>query len=210
MQSLNSNTTKVLIQKPYLLLVEGADEFHFFSSLILTLNLPNTVQIIDITGKNNFKNYFNALLKSKDFHIVKKIGFVRDADTDFFSAFQSICNILQQFGFSPPTKANQFTTGLKIDFGIFIMPNNLNNGMLEDLCLESIKNSAIMDCVDDYVNCIPQKAVNFKYSKAKTQVFLASKTDIAKSVGIGAQKGYWDFNNPCFNSIKDFLINLSK
>lgn len=100
--------------------------------------------------------------------------------------------------------------GLKIDFGIFIMPNNLNNGMHEDLCLESIKNSAIMDCVDDYINCIPHKAANFKYSKAKTQVFLASKTDIAKSVGISAQKGYWDFNNPCFNSIKDFLINLSK
>ena len=45
-------------------------------------------------------------------------------------------------------------------------------------------------------------------AKAKAQVFLAAMPELVKSVGVGAQKGYWDFNSEELTDLKSFINNL--
>ena len=42
-------------------------------------------------------------------------------------------------------------------------------------------------------------------SKARVQAFLSSRIEPGKRLGEAAEAGYWPFNNPVFNPIKDFL-----
>jgi hypothetical protein len=38
--------------------------------------------------------------------------------------------------------------------------------------------------------------------------FLATRTPIMNSLGLGAINGYWDFSHSCFDEIKAFLKSL--
>lgn len=69
------------------------------------------------------------------------MGIIRDAEQkEAIHAFNSIKNILKdnKLSFPENIKNNIKYDGIKI--GIFIIPDNLNKGMLEDLCLCSIEN----------------------------------------------------------------------
>ena len=45
-------------------------------------------------------------------------------------------------------------------------------------------------------------------AKAKAQAFLAAMLNIVNSVGVAAQKQYWDFDSEVLTEIKTFLENL--
>ena len=89
------------------------------------------------------------------------------------------------------------------------MPGNSDAGMLEDLCLKTVENHPVMNCVNPFVDCISklEEAPN-NMAKAKAQAFLAAMPELANSVGVGAQKGYWDFNSEELTELKLFINNL--
>jgi hypothetical protein len=92
------------------------------------------------------------------------------------------------------------------------MPDCENEGMLEDLCLKSVENDSVFKCAEKFLDCVNTSAKEEEkpknLSKAKAQTFLAGKKEIASSTGVGAQKGYWNFDHECMNKIKQFLENL--
>jgi hypothetical protein len=55
------------------------------------------------------------------------------------------------------------------------MPNNIDGGMLEDLCLQSVQNDTVMPCLDTFISCIRNTLPTDKHpkiwSKVQTQVF---------------------------------------
>ena len=212
-QSKIAKTTK--ITETSLLLVEGKDEENFFEVLLKKMEITG-VQILDVGGKDKFRKNFEELTSITNFSQVEKIGFIRDAEKNKArSAFQSICSILKKFNLpipaSPATNgAIQNQNGIKL--GIFIMPDNEQPGALEDLCLRSIEKEPLK-CIKDYLTCVKDmhpetKQKNFNIPKAKIQTFLAAKTPIVNSLGLGAQKGIWDFEHPCFEGVKHFLQNV--
>ncbi|CAB3288029.1 protein of unknown function [Methanocaldococcus lauensis] len=115
------------------------------------------------------------------------------------------------------------------------MPNNKDKGMLEDLCLKSVKDSPLIKCVDRLFECANQMYENgevkkyfekYEYfknkefyrkifsesngkikniAKAKAQAYLSVMPIIVKSVGEGAKKGYWNFESEELNELKKFL-----
>jgi hypothetical protein len=198
-------------EKPNILAVEGKDEYNFFTALIKHLNLTD-IQIEDIGGKDKFKLEFPLLAQSENFYgIVKKIGFVRDAEEkEAVAAFQSICGILNTHNLPVPQTPNTITDKDGKKVAIFIMPNNKDSGMLEDLCIESRKTDPIWNCVEAFIKCYDPLIEKDKYniSKAKIGAFLSTRVPIVNSLGIAAQDHIWDFNNPCFNPIKNFLTKL--
>nr|VFJ75877.1 MAG: hypothetical protein BECKFW1821C_GA0114237_10926 [Candidatus Kentron sp. FW] len=98
---------------------------------------------------------------------------------------------------------------MNIRIGIFIMPNNADAGMLEDLCLESVQAEPAFECVEQYMECLSALPGSIgNPSKAKVQAYLAAREDIANSLGIGARKGYWNLDHGCFGDIKRFLRML--
>ncbi len=205
---------KITIKSKRLLMVEGKDECNFFKAMLKHEHI-NNIQVVDIGGKDKFKTEFPLLINAEGFSGVHMLGFVRDAEQNqAHSAFSSICDILKKYGFSTPSDINTIhhdhENNRKI--GIFIMPNNFDEGILEDLCIQSVESKPIFRCVDEYIECclsrLSDNERNINISKAKIQTYLAIKKPIANTLGLAATKGYWGFEENCFSEIKEFIHNL--
>jgi hypothetical protein len=194
------------------LAVEGQDEKNFFDVFLKHLGI-NAFQIEDVGGKNQFPKKFPALLKMPGFFnaddspFVTHLVIIRDKDKD--QAFESIVGIVRKEKLAPPDSHAQFSEA-NPKVGIFIMPGETVEGtMLEDLCLKTVENDPVMNCVNEFVSCVSALKIKpKKLSKAKAQTFLAAQPDIVNSVGLGAQKSYWDFDSPVLDELKQFLSHL--
>jgi hypothetical protein len=197
--------------------VEGKDEINFFNALLRHMNITD-FDIREIGGKDQFPKKLPALLKARGFYLADGSSFVthlliiRDKDED--GAFKSIATIVTNAGLKPPTKHSEFSNGSP-KVGIFIMPGETIDGtMLEDLCLKTVENHKAMTCVNEYASCIsaleptPKNIPKAKVQVFKAQVFLAAQPEIVDSVGLGAQKKYWDFESHALDELKEFLIKL--
>ena len=195
------------------LAVEGKDEKNFFVELLKDLSI-NDVQVADVGGKDKFQNELSAWSIVEKFSKINRFAFIRDAeDKPAYSAFQSICSILNKLEIPQPESINSIYNDNLRKVGIFIMPDNTIEGMLENLCIKTICGSPVADCVDNYILCISQHLTKeeekkFNKNKSRVQVFLSSKVPIVNSLGIAAQKGYWDFSHDCFDNIKNFLRDI--
>ncbi len=197
----------IIIERSKLLLVEGKDEVNFFDSLINDLGLVD-IQIIDFGGKTNYRANIRALPNIPKFDLVDTIGITRDADNaDPINAFQSIRSSLIAANLPLPPSINTFTT-TPVSIGIFILPDNLSHGMLEDLCLRTIEDDPIERCINTYLNCANPDVTGS--SKAKVQCYLAAQEPIVNSLGLGAKASHWNFNSDKFDQIKTFLFHFNR
>ncbi len=188
------------------LAVEGKDEIKLFKALMRDMGFnDDDFEIRKVGGISQFKTKIPALVKMRGFSDVKVLALVRDAEGDADAAFQSIRSILLREKLDPPERANQFSDGVP-KVGIFIMPGNSNEGMLESLCLSAVKDHPAMKCVDDFIDCASRLDDPPKNpEKAKCQAFLAAMPKIVTHVGLGAQKGYWSFESDEWADLKLFL-----
>jgi len=192
--------------------VEGPDDDNFFDALLRHMNITD-FDIRFVGGKDEFKNKLPALKKTSGFFkadgspFITHLAVIRDENGD--NAFKSVANILRKEDFTPPKKHGLFSDA-NPKVGIFIMPGKKVEGtMLEDLCLKTVENHPAIKCVDEFASCASALENNPKnISKAKVQTFLAAQPEIVNSIGVGAQKGYWDFNSSTVNELKQFLNNL--
>jgi hypothetical protein len=198
------------ITKKKLLLVEGNDEKNFFEELFKHMAKEDIVDIHDVAGKDNFNKDMPTFMITPGFNEVEAIAIVRDADDSCRSAFESIKGILKENGLLPPEKPGKFSQG-NPKVGVFIMPDNKNSGMLENLCLKTVKDEEGMECVNLFVDCANQLAnppKNKDIAKVKVQAFLAIKPGVFDMVGLGAKKKYWDFDSAALDPLKKFLSEL--
>src|SRR5262249_311147 len=92
---------------------------------------------------------------------------------------------------------------------VLIVPPATASGMLEDVCFASIEDEKeIVSCVNQYFNCLPTAHQSHIMPKAKLQVYLAAKEPELR-LGEAAEAGYWNWEHPVFEPIKDFLRQLS-
>lgn len=198
------------ITKKKLLVVEGNDEKIFFQELFKHMAKENITDIQDVGGKDNFKNNMPTLTRIPGFNEVEAIAVVRDADGSCRSAFDSVKGILKENGLLPPEKPGKFSQG-NPKVGVFIMPDNKKSGMLENLCLKTVKDEEGMECVNLFVDCANQLTnppKNKDIAKVKVQAFLAIRPGVFDMVGLGAKKKYWDFDSAALDPLKKFLSEL--
>lgn len=192
-----------------ILAVEGKDEVSFFDKFFEHLGITDC-EVVDVIGKSQFKATITALLLRPGFtDNVTTFGLIRDADEDAESAFTSLHDLIQNQQLIPPNQDNEFASGTP-KVGIFIMPGNLDTGMLEDLCLKIVENHPIMPCVDTLFDCVSNSNVEQpkNISKAKVQAFLSTLPNLPRSIGEGAKQGCWDFKSPVLSDLKLFLENF--
>ena len=196
------------ITKFKVLIVEGEEERRVFSALIDHLNLPD-IEIRDIGGKTKFHTNVRTLKITPGFHRVTSIGVIRDADDDPDGAFQSVCAALQNAGFARPKKPLQ-PVGCLPQVVVMILPDGETPGMLEDLCLKSVKEDPAMRCVDEYFECLQERdgRLPSNLSKARVHAFLASRERPGLRLGEAAQKGHWPWEHPAFEQVRQFLNTL--
>ncbi|MBF0477681.1 MAG: hypothetical protein HQK59_18015 [Deltaproteobacteria bacterium] len=208
------------IEKEKVLLVEGLDEVNFFKAMLEHLDMQN-VQTRDVGGKDNLRKLFPDVLNDPGFSRVKSYAIIRDADDNADNTLKSVQGLLKDK--SQPVPSNHAETAelnnLKV--GIFIMPGNAAEGMLEDLCLKAVENHTVLKCADDYLACLEtnletlpngqEKEPGKQYfpknrAKARMHSFLAGMHEYITSVGLAADKeGYFDLDADAFKDLRDFL-----
>jgi hypothetical protein len=191
------------------LVVEGADDKNFFGALAAHMGISD-IDIHDVAGRDNFRLEIPTILKMSRDEEIEMIGVVCDAETCAKAAFDSIKSILASAGLTPPPEPGSFSSGSP-KTGILIVPDDSDNGMLEDLCLQAPRDSEALRCADIFVGCAmklrnPPKSP----SKARAQAYLAAMPRLVKSVGEGAFGQHWDLDAPALAGVRAFLMRFKQ
>jgi hypothetical protein len=188
---------------------EGGDDLAIVSGVACAIGLPE-IRVEAFLGKDKLRSFLKDVQTRPEFtqKKVTAIGIVRDADANGDAAFQSVCDALRVNSFKAPESNGGFAlNGIKT--GVLIVGPHGGKGMVEDLCLNSVSDRPEFPCVDDYFTCITQKSGRRDFSsKARIRVWIASHVDYTLYVGKAAEKGYWPWDSPVFDPMKEFLRGL--
>jgi hypothetical protein len=191
------------------LVVEGSDAFGFFKALLRHLDLLTEVEIRNFGGVDNLAKYLGTLVATSGFTSVTSLGIVRDAEANAAFAFQSVCGSLRQANLNVPQQPMATAEGSP-QVSVFILPDCVNSGMLETLCLQAVNNDPAMPCVGGYFACLERQGIVPPDNKPKAQLhtFLASRPKPDLLLGQAAHAGYLQLDNPAFEQLKQFLHAL--
>jgi hypothetical protein len=143
----------ITITRSKILIVEGNDPYRFFIKLLLHLQIDG-VQVIDFGGNDELRKKLIALPNIPGFNSVNKLAIIRDAEeSNPKNILSSISDALRKNNILCPEILNVFQENNGIHIGIFLLPDNIKEGMLEDLCIMSIEDSPEMVCINEFLNC---------------------------------------------------------
>lgn len=209
------------IEKSRLLLVEGKCDLHFYDEVIKHLKKCHTekaeefdeIQIWIYNGIKNLKNDLEQIHDLREYqNLLSVIGIIADADTNADQRFRSIQSWLKRYDYpSPETQLIPTETNPSVI--VLTVPKD-GAGMVEGVCLESVKEDPAMKCVNDYFNCLGKTLSDNGLAypkndyKAKLQAFLASRKESELNLGTAAQKKCFPFDNIAFNDIKEIILQM--
>jgi hypothetical protein len=141
---------------------------------------------------------------------------IRDADitdpssitTAAKAAFQSVSDSLRHAGLSTPTAHGVFVAA-RPRIGVFIMPNGIDDGMLETLCVRSVETEPEFHCLTDYFTCLSSHGIRpVQLHKAHAHAWLASRPRPDLHVGKAEEEGYWRWDSNAFDDLWAFLRSM--
>jgi len=201
---------EVKITKGKQLLVEGRTPLIFFKALLNHLDLQD-IDVQNFKSNVELRGFLQAFANRVEFKdIVEAYGIIRDAEKHpAAAAFSSICSSIRTAGHQAPEHIAAFTS-FNPRIGVYILPNCLDAGMLETLCLESVITTNMRGCIEAYFNCADSAGIGTptNQTKAHTRAFLATQEIDEAQVGRAAQKGLWNWEHRAFESLKAFLRAL--
>jgi hypothetical protein len=184
-----------------ILLVEGIDDEHAMYGLFQKYNIPDVFSVENCKGIDKLLRGINTRLKSED---IQKLGIVIDADQDIAARWTSLKTIFAKSNFVLPNELPSEGLTLEqnsIKIGIWIMPDNNVNGMLEDFTKFLIPDDDnLLPIVERTLNHIEADNLN-KYnkhlhkSKALIHTWLAWQEDPGTPQGLAITKKYLTTEN---------------
>ena len=198
------------IAGPHFLLVEGADDKQLFLALFRSIGIES-VQVEQCGGSPRMRGAIGLISSDRNLHKIRRLGFVRDADDDPAAAFRSVQAALRDYDLPiPDSPVDPTDQSAELAVGVMILPAPNQLGMLETLLAQSFADTPIDECVSAFLACaaISGDAALKRPEKSRMNAFLSAMPDPNISVGIAAQKGYWNFDHSCFDPVKDFLRDL--
>jgi hypothetical protein len=198
------------------LLVEGNDDQHVILALCKKFEVFQNFDIIDCKGIDKLFEQIPVRLKESD---IDTIGIIIDADSDFLERWNKIKLIFKAQGFNLPEVLPE--SGLisnelgRISIGIWIMPNNNLNGMLEDFINFLVPpDDSLFPIICENLNEIERKQLN-KYklihkSKAIIHSWLSVQEDPGTPMGLSITKRYLTTDDKTCKDLIDWLIDLYK
>ena len=141
------------------ILTEGKNDCHVMLALCKYYDVPETFGFYDCESDNRVLKRMSALISGSN--SVETIGVVLDADNPNLAAkWDAITNRLSKEGYDIPDVSQLEGTILQIEdkptLGIWLMPDNRIDGMLEDFCYTL----AHPDAVEFAENCVAQAQEN--------------------------------------------------
>lgn len=199
------------------LLVEGNDDEHVVKNLCGYHHLPQIDQITQCGGISKLLESLPIQLKGSDIHA---LGVLVDADTDMKARWNSLQGHLNTAGFTaiPTAPVIQGTIlfpppgTLLPKVGIWLMPDNKTNGILEDFLrsLMPMPNTLFAHAqksIDDIP--VGQRPFAAKDApKALIHTWLAWQQEPGKPFGTAIKAGYLDASYPLATDFTDWINQL--
>jgi hypothetical protein len=196
------------------LLVEGNDDQHVIWALCNQFSIIERFDVIDCGGIENLIDQIPIRLKQSN---IETIGIIIDADSDLQLRWRNLKQLLNAQGFVLPELLPE--NGLilsqfeNISIGIWIMPDNNLNGMLEDFIQFLVPpDDSLFPIILENLNEIERKQLN-KYkqlhkSKAIIHSWLSVQDDPGTPLGLSITKKYLTTDNNTCKKLIDWLNNL--
>ncbi len=134
---------------------------------------------------------------------------MRDAEGDANAAWQSIRSGLQKARMPVPARVGQRSAATP-HVSVLILPDGNQPGMLETVLNQTFASAPVNGCIDTFLKCVEDVSGKQmqRPDKARAHAYLATQPEPHVSVGVAAQKGYWNFNHQAFGSLRSFLTQL--
>lgn len=199
------------------LLVEGTDDEHVVKNLCGCRGLPNIDEIRKLDGINKLLESLPTQLKDSE---VKALGVIVDADTDMKARWDSLRGILASAEYTdvPAAPSTQGTILkpppdlLRPRVGIWLMPDNHTNGILEDFLRFLVPApNPLLDHAKQSVAGIPDGHRLFATKddpKALIHTWLAWQEEPGKPFGTAITARYLDADVPQVTIFINWLRRL--
>ncbi|MFH0812686.1 MAG: DUF3226 domain-containing protein [Pseudomonadota bacterium] len=201
------------IKERKIILAEGADAYYFSIWAYQAFGVRG-VQVLNFGGIDDLLPYLSTLKELSGFKQVESMVIARDAEQDADAAVKSIKTSLKKAGLPVPDKAFVFSNTVPrvayMIFPGFLKKGALADGSLEHLCLETINDDAIMNCVDQFIDCLKFQNKKPKYpQKTKLHTYLAGKDAfVGLKIGEAAKAGAWDWNHSKMKPFKKIIMKM--
>jgi hypothetical protein len=194
-----------------LLLAEGRDAELFLVWAVRHFRPERDFQVMDFGGITELTDFLKLLVNDESYDDIETIVVARDAETDAKAATISIQRSMTQANMPVPQKPFEYEqiSSMKTAFMIFPGPQQ-KDGTLEDLCLLTVENDPLLECVDGYLECAKDKGEQFsRIHKNKLHCFLAGKNDYAGlPIGLASRERAWDFDHPALEPFKRIIQEM--
>jgi len=189
-----------------LLLTEGVSPMHFCEAILRHIDLAPQVEVRSFGGNTDLATILKAFAESSEFKaLVTSVGIIRDAEGDAVAARRLVDAAIENANLPDHVRRS-----------VFILPDNVSPGMIETLCMDAVRQHAPLaeayNCVQSFFTCLQESGVFVPHpvrgAKNRAQAFLATKADAQMFPGIAAYRGFWPWDSPTFDTLKQFLRSL--
>jgi hypothetical protein len=200
-----------------ILLVEGGDDEHVLKHVCGTRGVPDLDEITPQGSVDQLLENFPVRLKGSD---IEALGVVIDADTDINGRWEGLKDRLVKAGYLN-IPANPEAGGIIVmpppntllpRFGVWIMPDNQNTGILEDFLRTLVPTgSALFSRAENDVNSIPANERLFSLlakPKAIMHTWLAWQEEPGLPFGTAIKAGYLDSSAAPVDTLVSWLNRL--
>lgn len=199
---------------PKVLLTEGKNDCHLIAALCNHYAIPETFGLNECGSDDKALKKLSALIASSQ--PKEAIGIVLDADNPNLEAkWESVRNRLTPEGYelpdTPIAGGTIVTTVGKPIIGIWLMPDNQVNGMLEDFCARLAPETAIEYAVECVKESQARGISTFKgahLAKAIIHTYLAWQDEPGMPLGQAVSAKALDPAHETAGQFKDFLLKL--
>lgn len=200
------------------LLVEGKNDQHVVWALCNYYNVTENFDIKDCDGIGKLLDVLKVTLTNPSLY--RTIGIILDADNDIAARLDQIRTIVNPLGYMIPKSLPN--TGLICTssdptypkIGVWLMPDNLNLGMVEDFALSlAPQNDPLLAEAEAVLQRIEkagiQKYIPNHRSKAKIHTYLAWQDEPGAPIGQSITKQVLNPNHPIAQGfVKNWLVPL--
>lgn len=196
------------------LLVEGNDDQHVIWAICEKFAIIENFDVIDCEGITKLYEQLPVRFKQAQ---VKTIGIIIDADSEIKDRWKSISSLLSSLDFTIPETIPIDGLILKdkseFKIGVWIMPNNNENGMLEDFISFLVpKEDKILPIINDTLKNIERQGLNqyslIHKSKATIHSWLSLQSDPGIPMGLGITKRYLTTDEETCSRLVNWLKEL--
>jgi hypothetical protein len=194
-------------------LVEGKDDCHVILAVAQYFRLAENFGIYECGSDESVLKRLNALILSSDPVRPKSIGVVLDATE---GRWAQLTNKISPHGYTIPPTPDPNGTILEGDdakprIGVWIMPDNADQGMLEDFLLPGVPPGGVEVAKEAVELAKKKKVATFKdvhHSKAVIHTYLAWQDEPGRPLGLSVTSKLLSAETPASKRFVAWLRKL--